>query len=174
MKKSIIAFPRIGSNRELKFALEKYFRKEITEKELQTVAKKSRLENWKSQKEAGIDSPISNDFSFYDQTLDLSIALGAIPESYKNLELSELDTLFALARGFQDEQNDVKARPMKKWFNTNYHYLVPEINKDTTIKANFSKLLNEYKEAKSAGFETRPTSIGPYTFLVLADYNSII
>ena len=172
MKKSIIAFPRIGSNRELKFALEKYFRKEITEEELQTVAKEIRLENWKSQKEAGIDSPISNDFSFYDQTLDLSIALGAIPESYKNLELSELDTLFALARGFQDEQNDVKARPMKKWFNTNYHYLVPEINKDTTIKANFSKLLNEYKEAKSAGFETRPTIIGPYTFLVLADYKS--
>lgn len=172
MKKSIIAFPRIGSNRELKFALEKYFRKEITEEELQTVAKKIRLENWKSQKEAGIDSPISNDFSFYDQTLDLSIALGAIPESYKNLELSELDTLFALARGFQDEQNDVKGRPMKKWFNTNYHYLVPEINKDTTIKANFSKLLNEYKEAKSAGFETRPTIIGPYTFLVLADYKS--
>ncbi|MFR6223750.1 MAG: 5-methyltetrahydropteroyltriglutamate--homocysteine S-methyltransferase, partial [Lactococcus lactis] len=102
----------------------------------------------------------------------LSIALGAIPGSYKNLELSELDTLFALARGFQDEQNDVKARPMKKWFNTNYHYLVPEINKDTIIKANFSKLLNEYKEAKSAGFETRPTIIGPYTFLVLADYKS--
>ncbi len=172
MKKSIIAFPRIGSNRELKFALEKYFRKEITEEELQTVAKEIRLENWKGQKEAGIDSPISNDFSFYDQTLDLSIALGAVPESYKNLELSELDTLFALARGFQDEQNDVKARPMKKWFNTNYHYLVPEINKDTTIKANFSKLLNEYKEAKSAGFETRPTIIGPYTFLVLADYKS--
>ena len=172
MKKSIIAFPRIGSNRELKFVLEKYFRKEITEEELQTVAKEIRLENWKGQKEAGIDSPISNDFSFYDQTLDLSIALGAVPESYKNLELSELDTLFALARGFQDEQNDVKARPMKKWFNTNYHYLVPEINKDTTIKANFSKLLNEYKEAKSAGFETRPTIIGPYTFLVLADYKS--
>lgn len=172
MKKSIIAFPRIGSNRELKFALEKYFCKEITEEELQTVAKEIRLENWKSQKEAGIDSPISNDFSFYDQTLDLSIALGAIPESYKNLELNELDTLFALARGFQDEQNDVKARPMKKWFNTNYHYLVPEINKDTIIKANFSKLLNEYKEAKSAGFETRPTIIGPYTFLVLADYKS--
>lgn len=172
MKKSIIAFPRIGSNRELKFALEKYFRKEITEEELQKVAKEIRLENWKSQEEAGIDSPISNDFSFYDQTLDLSIALGAIPGSYKNLELSELDTLFALARGFQDEQNDVKARPMKKWFNTNYHYLVPEINKDTIIKANFSKLLNEYKEAKSAGFETRPTIIGPYTFLVLADYKS--
>lgn len=172
MKKSIIAFPRIGSNRELKFALEKYFRKEITEEELQKVAKEIRLENWKSQEEAGIDSPISNDFSFYDQTLDLSIALGAIPESYKNLELNELDTLFALARGFQDEQNDVKARPMKKWFNTNYHYLVPEINKDTIIKANFSKLLNEYKEAKSAGFETRPTIIGPYTFLVLADYKS--
>ena len=172
MKKSIIAFPRIGSNRELKFALEKYFRKEISEAELQIVAKELRLESWKSQKEAGIDSPISNDFSFYDQTLDLSIALGAIPGSYKNLELSELDTLFALARGFQDEQNDVKARPMKKWFNTNYHYLVPEINKDTIIKANFSKLLNEYKEAKSAGFETRPTIIGPYTFLVLADYKS--
>lgn len=172
MKKSIIAFPRIGSNRELKFALEKYFRKEISEDELQSVAKELRLENWQSQKEAGIDYPISNDFSFYDQTLDLSIALGVIPERYKKLKLNELDTLFALARGFQDEENDVKARPMKKWFNTNYHYIVPEISKETVIKANFSKLLNEYQEAKTAGFETRPTIIGPYTFLILADYLS--
>ncbi|WMX70165.1 5-methyltetrahydropteroyltriglutamate--homocysteine S-methyltransferase [Lactococcus cremoris] len=172
MKKSIIAFPRIGSNRELKFALEKYFRKEISEDELQIVVKELRLENWKSQKEAGIDYPISNDFSFYDQTLDLSIALGVIPERYKKLKLNELDTLFALARGFQDEENDVKARPMKKWFNTNYHYIVPEISKETVIKANFSKLLNEYQEAKTAGFETRPTIIGPYTFLILADYLS--
>ncbi|MCT0509010.1 5-methyltetrahydropteroyltriglutamate--homocysteine S-methyltransferase [Lactococcus cremoris] len=172
MKKSIIAFPRIGSNRELKFALEKYFRKEISEAELQIVAKELRLESWKSQKEAGIDYPISNDFSFYDQTLDLSIALGVIPERYKKLKLNELDTLFALARGFQDEENDVKARPMKKWFNTNYHYIVPEISKETVIKANFSKLLNEYQEAKTAGFETRPTIIGPYTFLILADYLS--
>ena len=172
MKKSIIAFPRIGSNRELKFALEKYFRKEISEAELQIVAKELRLESWKSQKEAGIDYPISNDFSFYDQTLDLSIALGVIPERYKKLKLNELDTLFALARGFQDKENDVKARPMKKWFNTNYHYIVPEISKETVIKANFSKLLNEYQEAKTAGFETRPTIIGPYTFLILADYLS--
>ena len=172
MKKSVIAFPRIGSNRELKFALEKYFRKEISEDELQIVAKELRLESWKSQKEAGIDYPISNDFSFYDQTLDLSIALGVIPERYKKLKLNELDTLFALARGFQDEENDVKARPMKKWFNTNYHYIVPEISKETVIKANFSKLLNEYQEAKTAGFETRPTIIGPYTFLILADYLS--
>ena len=172
MKKSIIAFPRIGSNRELKFALEKYFRKEISEDELQIVAKELRLESWKSQKEAGIDYPISNDFSFYDQTLDLSIALGVIPERYKKLKLNELDTLFALARGFQDEENDVKARPMKKWFNTNYHYIVPEISKETVIKANFSKLLNEYQESKTAGFETRPTIIGPYTFLILADYLS--
>ncbi|MCT0504195.1 5-methyltetrahydropteroyltriglutamate--homocysteine S-methyltransferase [Lactococcus cremoris] len=172
MKKSIIAFPRIGSNRELKFALEKYFLKEISEDELQIVAKELRLESWKSQKEAGIDYPISNDFSFYDQTLDLSIALGVIPERYKKLKLNELDTLFALARGFQDEENDVKARPMKKWFNTNYHYIVPEISKETVIKANFSKLLNEYQEAKTAGFETRPTIIGPYTFLILADYLS--
>lgn len=172
MKKSIIAFPRIGSNRELKFALEKYFRKEISEDELQIVAKELRLESWKSQKEAGIDYPIFNDFSFYDQTLDLSIALGVIPERYKKLKLNELDTLFALARGFQDEENDVKARPMKKWFNTNYHYIVPEISKETVIKANFSKLLNEYQEAKTAGFETRPTIIGPYTFLILADYLS--
>lgn len=156
----------------MKFALEKYFRKEISEDELQIVAKELRLESWKSQKEAGIDYPISNDFSFYDQTLDLSIALGVIPERYKKLKLNELDTLFALARGFQDEENDVKARPMKKWFNTNYHYIVPEISKETVIKANFSKLLNEYQEAKTAGFETRPTIIGPYTFLILADYLS--
>ena len=170
MKKSIIAFPRIGENRELKFALEKYFRKEISEKELQQVAKAIRLTNWQQQKNAGIDFPISNDFSFYDQTLDLSIALNAIPERYNELNLNKLDTLFALARGFQDEAHDVTARPMKKWFNTNYHYLVPEINRETTIKANFSKLIDEYREAKESGIETKPTVIGPYTFLTLAEY----
>ncbi|MTD42220.1 5-methyltetrahydropteroyltriglutamate--homocysteine S-methyltransferase [Erwinia sp. CPCC 100877] len=169
MTTAIIGFPRIGKKRELKFATEKYFRKEITAAELQQVAKAIRLENWRLQKEVGV-TPISNDFSFYDQLLDLTVALNAVSSKYTELNLNALDTYFAQARGFQDDTRDVKARPMKKWFNTNYHYLVPEISKDMNIKGDFSKLTAEYLEAKQQGIETKPTIIGPYTFLRLAEY----
>lgn len=167
---SVIGYPRIGSNRELKFASEKYFAKEISQEELKNVAKDLKISNWKTQKESGIDFISSNDFSFYDGMLDTSIMLGAIPTRYKNLKLPTLDTFFAMARGYQENGNDVTALPMKKWFNTNYHYIVPELDDDIELSLNATKILSEFDEAKSVGVETKINVIGPYTFLKLAHY----
>ena len=127
MKASVIGFPRIGRDRELKFASEKYFRHEISEAELQKVASEIRKSNWTSQKEAGIDLISSNDFSFYDNVLDTAFLFNVIPARYQELGHPVLDTYFAAARGYQENNGNVKALPMKKWFNTNYHYIVPEL-----------------------------------------------
>lgn len=167
---SVIGYPRIGSNRELKFASEKYFAKDLSQEELKKIAKDLKISNWKTQKESGIDFISSNDFSFYDGMLDTSIMLGAIPTRYKNLKLSTLDTFFAMARGYQENGNDVTALPMKKWFNTNYHYIVPELDDDIELSLNVTKILSEFDEAKSVGIETKINVIGPYTFLKLAHY----
>ena len=170
MKTSVIGFPRIGKLRELKFAAEKYFRKEIRVEELQKTATELRKEHWTAQKEAGIDWICSNDFSFYDMVLDTAVLLGIVPKRYQELKLSELDTYFALARGYQGESGDVKALAMKKWFNTNYHYIVPEIEDDTQIKLSGTKLWEEYAEAKALEIETKPVIIGAYTMLKLIRY----
>lgn len=170
MKTSIIGYPRIGSLRELKFASEKYFRGEISAVTLQETAKKLRLENLTVQCESGLDFIPSNDFSFYDGMLDTAVLLNAIPDRYRKLGLSELDTYFAMARGYQGENGDVKAFAMKKWFNTNYHYMVPEIDDHTEIKLTGSKPFDLYKEALTEGVKTKPIIIGPYTFLKLAKY----
>lgn len=167
---SIIGFPRIGADRELKFATEHYFKKETTESELQKVAREIRSKNWQIQKRAGIEFPVSNDFSLYDQMLDTAFFLNAIPERYQALKLNRLETYFAVARGYQGKEADVKALPMKKWFNTNYHYIVPELSKITTIQADYGKVISEYLEADRQGIKTRPVLIGPYTFLKLATY----
>ena len=126
MKTAVAGYPRIGTLRELKFALEKYFRKEISADELTQTAKELRKTHWLIQKEAGIDYITSNDFSYYDIVLDTAFLLNIIPERYKELEVSELDKYLAMARGYQGENGDVKALAMKKWFNTNYHYIVQE------------------------------------------------
>lgn len=170
MKTSITGYPRIGSLRELKFASEKYFRGEISAEELQKTAKKLRLENLKIQRESGLDFIPSNDFSFYDGMLDTAVLLNAIPDRYRNLGLSELDTFFALARGYQGEKGDVKAFAMKKWFNTNYHYMVPELDDNTEIKIIGNKPFELFTEALENGLKTKPVIIGPYTFLKLAKY----
>ncbi|HCJ08225.1 MAG TPA: 5-methyltetrahydropteroyltriglutamate--homocysteine S-methyltransferase [Lachnospiraceae bacterium] len=170
MKTSVIGFPRVGTLRELKFASEKYFRKEITQDELLQVAKELRKTHWETQKSAGVDYISSNDFSFYDMTLDTAVLLGIVPERYRKLELSSLDTYFAMARGYQGESGDVKALAMKKWFNTNYHYIVPEVEDDMTIALSGDKLITEYEEAKALGIETKPVVIGPYTMLKLCRY----
>ena len=165
MKTSIIGFPRVGSLRELKFATEKYFKKEISSEELERTAKELRLQNLKIEKESGLDFIPSNDFSFYDLTLDAAALLNIIPQRYKDLNLSNLDTYFAMARGYQGEHGDVKALAMKKWFNTNYHYMVPEIDDNTEVKLVGTKVFDEYQEAKNAGINTKPVLIGPYTLL---------
>ncbi len=170
MQTSVIGYPRIGTLRELKFALEKYFRKEITDAELQATAKELRAVHWQSQKDAGIDFIPSNDFSFYDIVLDSAFLFNIVPDRYKKLELSELDTYLAMARGYQGESGDVKALAMKKWFNTNYHYIVPEIEDDTEVKLTGDKLIREYKEAKADGTETKPMITGAYTLLKLCRY----
>ncbi len=170
MKTSVIGFPRVGTLRELKFASEKYFRKEITQDELLQIAKGLRKTHWETQKNAGMDYISSNDFSFYDMTLDTAVLLGIVPERYRNLGLSPLDTYFAMARGYQGESGDVKALAMKKWFNTNYHYIVPEVEDDMAIALSGDKLITEYEEAKALGIETKPVVIGPYTMLKLCRY----
>ena len=170
MKTSVIGFPRIGTLRELKFASEKYFRKEINEEQLKETAKELRKTHWNMQKNAGIDFISSNDFSFYDIVLDTAVLLNIIPKRYKELDLSEIDTYFAMARGYQGEHGDVKALAMKKWFNTNYHYIVPEAEDDTQIKLSGDKLWNEYAEADELGIKTKSMLTGAYTMLKLCRY----
>ena len=170
-KTSVIGFPRIGKARELKFASEKFFKGEISETELQQTAADIRKYGWQKQVQAGIDFIPSNDFSFYDNLLDTAFLLGAVPARYKELGLSDLETYFAAAHGYQGAKGDVKALPMKKWFNTNYHYIVPEIDDSTVIALSSDKPLQEYNEAKAAGIQTVPSLIGIYTFLRLARYN---
>lgn len=173
VKVSVSGFPRVGKDRELKFAEEKYFRGEISEDILQKVARELRLSHWQEQKKAGIDLIPSNDFSFYDQLLDTAVLFNIIPERYKTLNLSDLERYFAMARGYQGSKGDVKALAMKKWFNTNYHYMVPEIDDDTFIELknpSKAKPLQEYREAKAQGIETKPVVIGPFTLLKLLKY----
>lgn len=170
MKTSIIGYPRIGSLRELKFVSEKYFRGEVSVSELQNTAKELRFSNLDLQRKSGLDFIPSNDFSFYDGVLDTAFLLNAIPERYSKLGLSELDTYFAMARGYQGEKGDVKAFAMKKWFNTNYHYLVPEIDDNTNIKLSGNKPFELFSEALENDAKTKPVIIGAYTFLKLARY----
>ena len=134
MQISVIGFPRIGTLRELKFASEKYFKKEIEAGELLQKAQELRKTHWLTQKNAGITYISSNDFSFYDNLLDTAVLFNIIPVRYVNLDVSPMWRYFAMARGYQGEAGDVKALAMKKWFNTNYHYIVPEIEDDTQIK----------------------------------------
>ena len=155
MKTSVIGYPRIGSLRELKFAAEKYFRNEISAEALLETAENIRRENWDIQKKNGIDFIPSNDFSFYDNMLDTAVLFNAVPERYKTLELTELDTYFAMARGYQGKSGDVRALAMKKWFNTNYHYMVPEIEDTAEIKLVGTKPFDEFLEARKNGVKTK-------------------
>lgn len=170
MNSSVIGFPRVGKLRELKFASEKYFKQEISTEELEQVAKGLREMHWDLQQAAGISHIPSNDFSYYDNVLDLTVLLNALPENYRQLGLSERDTYFAAARGYQGVAGDAKALAMKKWFNTNYHYLVPELSDNTEIKLVGDKPFVEYEEAKAIGVLTKPVLIGGFTFLKLAKY----
>ena len=170
MTTSIIGFPRIGEHRELKFATEKYFRKEISAEELQATAKELRAKHWRLAQERGVDQIPSNDFSLYDTFLDTAVLLNIVPEQVQAIDLSELDKYFALARGYQGEKGDVRALPMKKWFNTNYHYIVPKFEANTQVKLAGHKLFDEFQEAKDLGILTRPVLVGPFTLLRLAEY----
>ena len=170
MNTSVIGYPRIGSDRQLKFASERYFKGEVSEAELLDTAKAIRRQNWLKQQEEGITFISSNDFSFYDNVLDTAVLFNIIPKRYKDLGLSPLDTYFAMARGYQGDLGNVKALALKKWFNTNYHYLVPQIEDDTKIKLTGTKPVDEFTEAKKLGVDTKPAITGPFTFLKLARF----
>ncbi len=161
-KNYVVGFPRIGEQRELKKALESFWAKQISFSDVQNVASKLKQKHWNYQKEAGIEYVSSNDFSLYDNILDTAVMLGAIPQRFSHLQDEEL--YFAMARGAQD----TLAMEMTKWFNTNYHYIVPELSLEDNYSLNATKILQEYKEAKAIGVKTKINLIGPITFLGLS------
>lgn len=169
---SVIGYPRIGADRELKFWTEDYFKGKISAAELEKNAEALRARHWKIQKEAGVGLIPSNDFSFYDNMLDTVFLLNAQPAPYRRIGLGGPGSYFAAARGYQGEKGDVKALPMKKWFNTNYHYLVPQLDADTEIRLAGEKPFAEFGEAKRLGILTKPAVIGPLTFLKLSEFRS--
>lgn len=170
MTTTIIGFPRIGHHRELKFATEHYWKNKINQEDLQQTAYAIRKNHWQAQKDAGIDLIPVGDFSFFDGILDTANLLNIVPSRYKALNLSELDEYFAQARGYQSDSETVKALPMKKWFNTNYHYIVPEFSKDTDVKLVGNKLFNELNEAIDLGINAKAVITGPYTLLKLSRF----
>lgn len=166
-----LGYPRIGSQRELKKASEAYWSGKTTLKNLFQTGRNLRQENWQLQKIAGIDLIPSNDFSFYDQVLDHSLMVNAIPERYHpvilNKNNAELDLYFAMARGYQRDGLDITAMEMTKWFDTNYHYIVPEFRKDQPFKLFSTKVIDEFYEAKQMGILTKPVLLGPVSYLLL-------
>ncbi|MFY1668599.1 5-methyltetrahydropteroyltriglutamate--homocysteine S-methyltransferase [Plantactinospora sp. WMMB334] len=161
---TVLGYPRIGANRELKKAVEAYWAGGIDAEALEQTAAGLRAEVWRTLANARLDAIPSNTFSYYDHVLDTAVAVGAIPARFARLGLSELDTYFAMARGV----DAAPALELTKWFGTNYHYLVPEIGPDTVFTANPAKALREFAEARDLGVTTRPVLVGPATFLLLA------
>jgi len=175
LQTSVLGFPRIGDQRELKRAVESYWKEELSKEELLNVAKSIRSKNWKRQKDAQIDSIPSNDFSFYDQTLDMSSIVGNIPERFSwEGSTVDIDTYFRVARGsaFTSDTKKAPASEMTKWFDTNYHYIVPEFTEKTSFSLSSLKPIDEYNEAVSEGITTRPVILGPVSYLKLGkNYN---
>ncbi len=167
MKTTIIGFPRIGLNRELKFFTEKYLRDEITENELK-VFSQNHIKNQLKLLADKIDIIPVNDFSFYDNMLDMAFLLGAIEKEYLNNDLSPLQKYFAVAKGSQNDKIDLKAYEMKKWFDTNYHYIVPKLSSSVEFEVNFEFLKEKIDIAKENLKTFRLELIGPFTFLKLS------
>lgn len=173
MLKNNLGYPRVGALRELKKANEAYWAGQFTRDELFAVARQIRIGNWKTQVEAGIDLIPCNDFSFYDQVLDTSLMLGVIPERYtpvltQNKTNTEIDLYFAMARGYQKDGLDVTAMEMTKWFDTNYHYIVPEFVQNQQFRVFSEKVFDEFTLAKQhTGTTPKPVLIGPVSYLLL-------
>src|SRR5687768_3255227 len=163
-----LGFPRIGRQRELKKATESYWAGKIPLDELLLQAATLRRDRWATQRSAGIVHVPSNDFSFYDHVLDATVLVGAVPERYEPGEGPvDLDTYFAMARGAQGSGLDVEAMEMTKWFDTNYHYIVPEFEPDQTFRLASTKPFDEFGEARAIGIMTRPVLVGPVSLLLL-------
>ncbi|HJV36053.1 5-methyltetrahydropteroyltriglutamate--homocysteine S-methyltransferase [Geomonas sp.] len=163
-----LGYPRIGAHRELKTACERYWSGEGDLEEVMQTGEKLRRAHWLVQKEAGLDLIPCNDFSYYDQVLDLTLAVGAVPPRYQQLaEGPELDLYFAMARGYQQDGVDIIAMEMTKWFDTNYHYLVPEFARAQQFSLTGTKAVGELIEAKGLGIEAKPVLTGPVSYLLL-------
>ncbi|WP_326558110.1 5-methyltetrahydropteroyltriglutamate--homocysteine S-methyltransferase [Micromonospora sp. NBC_01796] len=161
---TVLGYPRIGPHRELKHAVESYWAGRIDAAALEDTAAGLRTDVWRTLRDAGLDQIPSNTFSLYDQVLDTTVMVDALPDRFRRLDLGDLDTYFAMARGTAAEP----ALELTKWFDTNYHYLVPEVGPETAFAARPDKALREYAEAKALGITTRPVLVGPATFLLLA------
>ncbi|MCS6974916.1 MAG: 5-methyltetrahydropteroyltriglutamate--homocysteine S-methyltransferase [Cyclobacteriaceae bacterium] len=171
MRTHNLGYPRIGNNRELKKACEQYWAGKLPVEELLQTGKIIRKQNWELQKNSGIDLIPCNDFSYYDQVLDMTLTAGVIPDRYfkliEKLNPHELDVYFAMARGYQKNGLDITALEMTKWFDTNYHYLVPEFKKNQSFKFSSNKIIREHAEALESGLNTKPVLIGPVSYLLL-------
>jgi 5-methyltetrahydropteroyltriglutamate--homocysteine methyltransferase len=170
MQTHILGYPRIGSKRELKKACEQYWSGKIVLEELLLIGRNICNQNWEIQKNAGIDLIPCNDFSYYDQVLDMSLVVGAIPKRYHEIALknnSEQELYFAMARGYQKNGLDITAMEMTKWFDTNYHYIVPEFYKNQEFKLSSNKIFNEFHGAKELGINAKPVIIGLVSYLLL-------
>ena len=164
----ILGFPPLGAARELKRATEGYWTGKQSRDALLATGAELRARHWQLQRAAGIDLPASNDFSFYDRVLDTCAMVGAVPPRYAwSGGTIDLDTKFAMARGAQSAGRDVTAMEMTKWFDTNYHYIVPEFTRAQKFRLASSKPVAEFTEAKQLGIRTKPVLIGPLTFLLL-------
>lgn len=162
MKSHILGFPSIGKNRELKFALEKFWQNQISAEELQQTAQTLKENHWRIQQENHLTWVATGDFSFYDRMLDTAIFLNALPSRFQAPQ--NLNDYFVLARG----KESLPAMEMTKWFNTNYHYLVPELNHKTTFSYQKHPVLQDTRHAQKLGFSPKPCVIGPLTFLALS------
>tara|TARA_R110002049_G_scaffold76250_1_gene196066 strand:+ start:11949 stop:14252 length:2304 start_codon:yes stop_codon:yes gene_type:complete len=168
MKTTILGYPRIGSQRELKKACEAFWSGKTDQDALLQTGAVIKKQNWLQQQALGIDVIPSNDFSYYDQVLDACLTFGCIPNRYKNIDKNNvLELYFAMARGLQKDGIDVTAMEMTKWFDTNYHYIVPEFEKNQTFEFFSKKIIHEFQEALDLGIKTKPVLIGPVTFLLL-------
>ncbi|GAB1100531.1 MAG: 5-methyltetrahydropteroyltriglutamate--homocysteine S-methyltransferase [Shewanella algae] len=168
MQLNSLGFPRIGRRRELKFALEKYWRGESSVAELESVARELRRTHWQWQADAGVAQLPVGDFAYYDQVLTLSATLGGIPERHRDGGAVNLDTLFRIARGRAPSGKHAPASEMTKYFNTNYHYLVPELSEDQRFDIAWEQLFEEVTEAQALGHTAKPVLLGPVTFLYLS------
>lgn len=163
-----LGYPRFGTKRELKRALESFWRGQSSVEELAAAGRQLRRAHWQTQQQAGIDAIPSNDFSFYDSVLDTITMLGAVPTRYDwTNERVDFTTYFAMARGRQQAGIDLPAMEMTKWFDTNYHYIVPEFVAGQTFRLGSTKPVDEFLEAKALGIHTRPVLLGPVSFLLL-------
>ncbi|MDD2338359.1 MAG: 5-methyltetrahydropteroyltriglutamate--homocysteine S-methyltransferase, partial [Geobacteraceae bacterium] len=168
-----LGFPRIGAKRELKFALEAYWKGQSSRDELKALEAELRRRHWQDQ--MALDLVPVGDFAFYDQVLDMSFTLGNLPDRVRDFYGDVLDNYFRVARGRSAQAADehaqcysgVAAGEMTKWFDTNYHYIVPEFNADTEFSLDASRLLEQLAEAKSQGVKAKPVIIGPVTYLAI-------